>query len=70
MMCSDEVMGQIGSALHELFSMARPGSGHNHNLSTAEVGSPAQVEIFAMEVGGLIEPANGAEQVSAYQQTR
>ncbi len=50
--------------------MAHPGARSHHDTRTAVVDAPAELDVFAVEVDRVVEPAELAEQVGTHHQAR
>src|SRR4029079_16295595 len=61
---------EIGTPLWQRFAVPGPRRWDDDHACTAEVGSPAQVDVVTVEVNGGVEPRDRPEQGGAYHHAR
>ena len=63
-------MGEVGATLGEPTEVAGPGRRHHDHPCATEMGSPAQIEAVTVEIDGIVEAPERAEQVGTNEQAR
>ena len=68
--CGQRAMVQIRAADRQGLEMASPCGRHHHHSRPTEMRPPAQVDVFAVERGGLIEATERSEQIGSHEDAR